>query len=75
MCFSHPTMRGILTGYCQIFVGLGFFFSYMLGSIFSWRNTALISLSIPIITLLAIITIVSIVYYIFTKIISIKIEY
>lgn len=60
-------MRGVLTGYCQIFVGLGFFLSYMLGSIFSWRNTALISLSIPIITIIAIITIVSDIHCVFMR--------
>lgn len=51
---SQPSIRGILTSCAGIAVMLGFFIVYLLGSIITWRNVALICLSVPLATVVAI---------------------
>ncbi|XP_077288072.1 facilitated trehalose transporter Tret1-like [Arctopsyche grandis] len=54
---SHPTVRGMLTAYSQIYVQLGFFLALLMGTFISWRQFALTSLAIPFITFFLILTI------------------
>ncbi|XP_077289240.1 facilitated trehalose transporter Tret1-like [Arctopsyche grandis] len=54
---SHPSVRGMLTAYCQIYVHLGFFLALLMGTFISWRQFALASLAIPFITFFLILSI------------------
>lgn len=47
-------MRGILTACSGISAALGFFIVFLLGSVMAWRNVALICLTVPLLTLVAI---------------------
>lgn len=51
---SQPSIRGILTSCAGIAVMLGIFIVFLLGSIMTWRNVALICLSVPLVTVVAI---------------------
>ena len=50
----QPSIRGILTSCAGVAVMLGFSTVYLLGSLTTWRNTALVCVTIPIITMIAI---------------------
>lgn len=50
----QPSIRGVLTACAGVAVMLGFSSVYLLGSITTWRNTALICCCIPITTAIAI---------------------
>lgn len=52
--FSQPGIRGILIACSGVAAMLGFFFVYLLGTITTWRNVALICLSLPLATMVAI---------------------
>ncbi|KDR23065.1 Solute carrier family 2, facilitated glucose transporter member 6, partial [Zootermopsis nevadensis] len=58
---SQPQLRGILTSYsgkwCPVagmFVQLGFFLEFLLGTVSNWRTAAAISAAVPIATVIAI---------------------
>lgn len=51
---SQASIRGILTSCAGIAAMLGFFIVYALGSVMTWRNVALVCLSLPIMTMVAI---------------------
>ena len=50
----QPSIRGILTSCAGVAVMLGFSLVYMMGSLTTWRNTALICCSVPVVTAIAI---------------------
>lgn len=50
----QPSIRGILTSCAGVAVMLGFFIVYLLGTVMVWRNIALVCVSIPLITIVAI---------------------
>ncbi|XP_058448099.1 facilitated trehalose transporter Tret1-like [Malaya genurostris] len=50
----QPSIRGILTSCAGVAVMLGFFMVYLLGTVTTWRITALICVSIPLATMIAI---------------------
>lgn len=52
--YSQPSIRGILIACSGLAVMLGIVFVYLLGTLTTWRNIALICLSIPIATVVAI---------------------
>lgn len=49
---SEPGVRGALCTLTLLFTSLGVFAMYLLGSLVSWRYAALISLSVPIASML-----------------------
>lgn len=51
---SQPTIRGILTSCAGVMATLGYFLGYLLGTVFYWRTLALVCLSVPLITMIAI---------------------
>ncbi|XP_055387594.1 facilitated trehalose transporter Tret1-like isoform X2 [Condylostylus longicornis] len=51
---SQPSIRGVLISCAGISVTLGIFIVYWLGSITTWRIAALICLSVPLVTVVAI---------------------
>ncbi|KAK3909929.1 Facilitated trehalose transporter Tret1 [Frankliniella fusca] len=51
---STPKLRGALTSMAGISVMLGFFIEYLLGTLVSWRTAAWGSVSVPLLTVLAI---------------------
>lgn len=52
--FSEPSIRGILMACAGISSSTGIFMVFFLGSIFSWRQVALICAIVPIMTLIAV---------------------
>ncbi|XP_055716571.1 facilitated trehalose transporter Tret1-like [Phlebotomus papatasi] len=50
----QPSIRGILTSCAGVAATLGFFLGYLLGTIVTWREVALICLTIPVFTVIAI---------------------
>lgn len=50
---SDPSIRGVLLALANIFVMAGIFTMYVLGSMTTWRQAALICLSLPIVTTVA----------------------
>ncbi|XP_059619605.1 facilitated trehalose transporter Tret1-like [Phlebotomus argentipes] len=50
----QPAIRGILTSCAGVAATLGFFIGYLLGSLVTWRESALICLTIPLISIIAI---------------------
>lgn len=52
--FSHPSIRGMLLAFSNISANGGVFTMYLLGSITTWRNVAIICLIFPISTAIAI---------------------
>ncbi|XP_049800061.1 facilitated trehalose transporter Tret1-like [Schistocerca nitens] len=51
---SQPELRGMLTSYAELCVSVGFFVEYLLGTVTDWRNAALISALLPIISVILI---------------------
>lgn len=51
---SQPKIRGILTSCAGVMATFGFFMGYLLGTVFYWRTFALICLSVPLLTMVAI---------------------
>lgn len=51
---SQPSIRGILISCAGVAVTLGLFITYLLGSVLDWRTAALICLSVPLFTVVAI---------------------
>lgn len=51
---SEPSIRGVLLGFCGISSSCGIFMVYLLGAFLSWRQVALICISIPASTVVAI---------------------
>lgn len=51
---SEPSVRGVLTACSGISAAGGFFMIFLLGSMMAWRTAAIICLSIPLATLVAI---------------------
>ncbi|GAB0097351.1 facilitated trehalose transporter Tret1 [Sergentomyia squamirostris] len=50
----QPAIRGILTSCAGVAATLGFFIGYLMGTLVSWREAALICLTIPVFTVIAI---------------------
>ncbi|GAB0097348.1 facilitated trehalose transporter Tret1 [Sergentomyia squamirostris] len=50
----QPSIRGIITSCTGVAATLGFFIGYLLGTLVTWREAALICLTIPIFTIIAI---------------------
>ena len=50
----QPSIRGILTSCAGVAVTAGYFIVYLLGTVTSWRTTAMICLSVPLFTMVAI---------------------
>ncbi|CAH2261865.1 jg25446 [Pararge aegeria aegeria] len=48
---SDSSIRGLLTTLIYSFASLGVFFSYLLGTIMSWRQAALVSIAVPLATM------------------------
>lgn len=51
---SQPRIRGILTSCAGVMATFGFFMGYLLGTVFYWRTLALVCLSVPLFTMVAI---------------------
>lgn len=51
---SHPSIRGPLLAFSNLAVMFGSFAMYLLGTVFTWRQCALIGFFVPIITIIAI---------------------
>lgn len=51
---AEPAIRGLLTSCASLSVTLGVFVTYFLGSVVYWRTAALICLSVPVVTAIAI---------------------
>lgn len=51
---AEPAIRGLLTSCASLSVTLGVFVTYFLGSVVYWRTAALICLSVPVATAIAI---------------------
>lgn len=51
---SQPQIRGVLTSCAGVMATLGFFIGYLLGTVFYWRTLALVCLSVPLLTVVAI---------------------
>ncbi|KAI5645796.1 sugar transporter domain-containing protein [Phthorimaea operculella] len=49
---SDPALRGILTTLTNSFTSTGMFLAYLLGTVLPWRQAALVSLAIPVATML-----------------------
>ncbi|CAK1545675.1 unnamed protein product [Leptosia nina] len=49
---SDASVRGILTTLTNCFTSTGMFIAYLLGTVLSWRQAALVSLTVPIATML-----------------------
>uniref|UniRef100_A0A1B0CIY0 Putative sugar transporter n=1 Tax=Lutzomyia longipalpis TaxID=7200 RepID=A0A1B0CIY0_LUTLO len=54
MYLAQPAIRGILTSSAGVAATLGFFIGYLLGTLVTWREAALVCLTIPIFTVVAI---------------------
>lgn len=52
--YSQPSIRGILISCAGVAVTLGLFIVYLLGSVTDWRTAALICLTVPLFTIVAI---------------------
>ncbi|XP_023948775.2 facilitated trehalose transporter Tret1 [Bicyclus anynana] len=48
---SDPSLRGILTTLTNSFTSLGMFIAYLLGTVVSWRQAALVSVTVPLATM------------------------
>ncbi|XP_034835778.1 facilitated trehalose transporter Tret1-like [Maniola hyperantus] len=48
---SDPSVRGILTTLTNCFTSIGMFIAYLLGTVVSWRQAALVSLTVPLTTM------------------------
>lgn len=51
---SQPQIRGVLTSCAGVMVTFGFFMGYLLGTVLPWRIVALVCLSVPLFTMVAI---------------------
>lgn len=51
---AEPAIRGLLTSCASLSVTLGVFVTYFLGSVVYWRTAAIICLSVPVVTAIAI---------------------
>ncbi|XP_038207163.1 facilitated trehalose transporter Tret1-like [Zerene cesonia] len=49
---SDPSVRGILTTLTNCFTSTGMFIAYLLGTVLTWRQAALVSLTVPVATML-----------------------
>ncbi|XP_022131116.2 facilitated trehalose transporter Tret1 [Pieris rapae] len=49
---SDPSIRGILTTLTNCFTSTGMFIAYLLGTVLTWRQAALVSLTVPVATML-----------------------
>lgn len=50
----QPQIRGILTSYAGVMATFGYFLGYLFGTVFMWRTVALVCLSVPFMTMIAI---------------------
>ncbi|XP_055691194.1 facilitated trehalose transporter Tret1-like [Lutzomyia longipalpis] len=50
----QPAIRGILTSFAAVAATLGFFIGYLLGTLVTWREAALICLTIPVFAIIGI---------------------
>ncbi|XP_072933464.1 facilitated trehalose transporter Tret1-like [Epargyreus clarus] len=48
---SEPSIRGILTTLTNSFTSTGMFLAYLLGTVLPWRQAALVSLTVPVATM------------------------
>ncbi|XP_053615226.1 facilitated trehalose transporter Tret1-like isoform X2 [Plodia interpunctella] len=48
---SDPRLRGLLTTLTNMFTSAGMFIAYLLGTVLSWRQAALVALTIPLTTM------------------------
>lgn len=51
---SHPSIRGPLLAFSNVAVMFGTFLMYLMGTMLTWRQCALISLFVPLVTIVAI---------------------
>lgn len=54
LTYSEPSIRGFLSACAGISSSMGIFMVFSLGSLFSWRQVALICAIIPITTMIAV---------------------
>lgn len=50
---SHPSIRGMLLAFSHVTVITGTCLMYLIGSLTTWRNAALICLTVPCVTVVA----------------------